>query len=167
MEAETVDRGHRCSLCVEFSVDLREEKESVAVVSVHVIEDALGGVGEGIGLGSGVLRCGYPTHDAEASNVVNVDGFEAEEGEVGEVDPVLAVGMGLEVELASFGLLYVWELQDVAHEGDACGSKDVAVRGGLGYEKTGARVGLEVLGMHRHRADEEERSARGIQSVGH
>jgi hypothetical protein len=122
MEAEAVDRGHGGGFGFEFGVDFGEEEEGVGVVGVHVVEDALGCVGERVWVGCGVVGSCDPAHDAEATDVVDVEGFEAEEGEVGEVDPVLAVGMGFEVEFAGFGLFCIGELEDVAYDGDAGGS---------------------------------------------
>jgi hypothetical protein len=167
VEAETVYGRHDGGFGVEVGVDAGEEDEGVGVVGVHVREDAVGGVGEGVGLGEGVIGGGDPTHDAEATDVVDVNGVETEEGEVVEVDPVVAVGVGLEVDLAGFGLFGFGELEDVAEEGDAGGSEDVAVGCGLGDEEAGAGIGLEVLGVHGHGADEEEWASGGVEGVGH
>src|ERR1700722_14554686 len=60
VEAKTVDGGHRRGLGVEFGVDLCEEEKGIGVVGVHVVEDALGDVGEGVGMGVGVVGCGDP-----------------------------------------------------------------------------------------------------------
>jgi hypothetical protein len=167
VEAEAVDRGHGGGFGFQFGVGAGEEDEGFGVVGVHVVEDALRCVGERVGLGGCVVRGGDPAHDAEAADVVDIDGVKAEEGEVVEVDPVEAVGVGLEVEFACFGLFFVGDLGDVADEGDTGRAEDVAVGCGLGDEEAGPWVGLEVLGVHGHGADEKEGAAGGVEGVGH
>ena len=122
-------------------------------------ERVWGGVGVGFGLD--------PAHGAEASDVVELDGREAEEAEVAEVDPVAGLRVAGKVELASLVEVVSRDGFGCAEEGGACGSERVrsGVRGA--EEEACARVGGEVLGVHGHVADEEERAACGIERVGH
>ncbi len=167
VEAETVDGGHGGFGGFDLGVGAGEEDHGVLMVGVHVIEDSSGEVGEGIGMGVGVVGGLDPAHDAEAADEVEIEDVHAEEGEVGEVDPVFAAFVAGEVEIADEGLVGIGDLGDVADEGDAGGSEGVAVGGGLGDEEAGAWVGLEVLGVHGHVADEEDGAAGGVEGVGH
>ena len=47
------------------------------------------------------------------------------------------------------------------------GAKRIAIRGRLRNEKTGARIGFQVLCMHRHVADQENRPSLGIECIRH
>ena len=132
-------------------------------------EDAGGDGGEGVGGGGEEVGGGGPAHDAEAADEVEVDGREAEEAEVGEVDPVAAVLVGGEVharETRLGGQMHGDWLGE-ADKGGAGGAEDVTIGGGLGDEEAGVGVGREVLGVHGHVADEEERAAGGIERERH
>lgn len=167
VEAEAIDGGHGGLGGFELGVGAGEEDHGVGVVGVHVAEDACRGGGEGIGRGGGVVGCGDPAHDAESADVVEVEDVHAEEGEVGEVDPVAGVFVAGEIEFADGGFVCFGDLEDVADEGGAGGAEGVSVGCGLGDEEAGARVGFDVLGVHGHVADEEEGAARRVECVGH
>jgi hypothetical protein len=71
---------------------IRRRAQGVGVVGVHVLDDSGGAVEQRIGLGREVVVSRHPSHHAEAADEVDVGDVEAEEREVGEVDPVAADG---------------------------------------------------------------------------
>ena len=74
------------------------------MIGVHVSEDAGRGLGQRVGGSMLVVSCLDPSHHAKAANVVEVDGLEPEEAEVGEVNPVAAILMASEVFLANVSI---------------------------------------------------------------
>lgn len=63
------------------------------MVGVHVGDDAGRSGSERIGAGCSIFGSVNPAHNAEIANVIDVHGRQAERAEIGQVDPVSAVGM--------------------------------------------------------------------------
>ena len=114
-----------------------------------------------------VVAGGDPAHDAELADVVDVEDVHTEEGEVGRSRPssgCLRGGLGEMV--ANCGLILVGDLGDVADEGGAALLLEGRRRRRASATKRLAqRIGLEVLGVHGHVADEEEGTAGGVVSA--
>jgi len=121
-KAEAVDGGHGSGGGFEGRMGVGEEDHRVDVVGVYMGEDAGGRRGERVGGGGGVDLCRDPAHDAEAADIVEVAGLDAEEGEVLEVDPVATVLVTVEVELAGGGEVGCGDGCGEADEGGASGA---------------------------------------------
>src|SRR5258708_20206501 len=94
-----------------------EQDHRIDMVSVHVSQNARGGLGQRVRGGLLVVSCLNPSHHAEAPNIVEVDGLEAEEAEVGEVDPVTAILVASKIGLSNGGYCSLWGQPGLAHQG--------------------------------------------------
>src|SRR5579862_182735 len=115
MKAEAVDGSHGGLLRLDAGEDARQEHERIFVIDVHVLDDSRGSVGQGIGLSVDVIRSRDPAHDAEAADVVNVDSVHPVEREIVKVDPVLAVLVAVEIELARVGAFGLRHWQNLSY----------------------------------------------------
>jgi len=97
-----------------------------------------------------------PSHYAKAPDVVEIDGLEPEETEVGEVYPVAAVFMASKVLFSNRSRIMLWHRFGMAKQGSPCGTKRIAVGTCLSDEETASRIGLQILSVHGHIANEED-----------
>ena len=97
-----------------------------------------------------------PTHYAKAPDVVEIDGLEPEEAEIGKVDPVAAILVASQVSLPSASYFVLRDRFGVANHGCSGGSKRITVGPCLADEEAASGVGLQVLGVHGHIADKED-----------
>jgi len=113
---------------------------SIAVISVHVLDDAGCNVGKGVRLRTIIFRSGDPAHHAEATHVVNVHHVHAIEGEILEVHPIFAIGVVFQIELAGFrhfSFGYGHNLSEQCYSGR---TKRITAGVRLSHEKTSALV---------------------------
>lgn len=169
-EAEAVDGGDvgvggGLGICI--AEGLGEQEQGVLVVGVEVREDVWRGGRERVGLGERVFGSLNPAHDAETADVVELDGLDAEEVEVGELDPVTAAGVAGEVQFAGLGQIGWGNLLGEADEGGTGSTEGVPVCGGFADEEAGVGVGAEVVGVHGHVANEQQGGAGWVEGVGH
>ena len=82
-----------------------KQDERILVVGIHVLNDFGHGVRKRVGLAAVIIGCGYPAHHSEAAHVINIHDVHAVKRKVFKIYPILAVGMTLQVELASLGQL--------------------------------------------------------------
>src|ERR1700761_985024 len=123
------------------------------MISVHVSEDAGCGLGQRV-RGSVFVVLGLdPSHHAEAPDVVEIDGLEPEEAEIGKIDPVAAILVACEVSFPSVSYIILRDGFGIADQGCSGGSKRISVGPCLANEEAASGVGLQVLGMHGHIAD--------------
>jgi hypothetical protein len=85
-----------------------------------VSEDAGRGLGQRVWGGVLVIPGLDPAHHAEATYIVDIDGFEPEEAEVCEINPVATVLVASEVPLADRSKVIFWHRLGVA---DGCRSR--------------------------------------------
>ena len=98
-EAQAIDRGHRRLGRFDPCMRPRQQDHRIDMVSVHVREDAGRGLGQRVRGSLFVVPRLDPAHHAKATDVVEIDGLEPEEAEVGEVDPVAAILVASEIFL--------------------------------------------------------------------
>jgi hypothetical protein len=146
---------------------MREDPQRIGVVAVHVLDDAGGQVGQRVRPGAPVLPRGHPVHGPEAADEVHVLHTQTPEGEVLEIHPVLRLGVARQVGRARGGPLVLGQPSRSAHERDASASERVVLPSRLDHEQTGSRIGREILGVHRHAADQEQRAAALVGHVRH
>ena len=75
--------------------------------------------------------------------------------------------MPREIGLARHGPLVIRHARRTAHQRDAPAGKRVLRPSRLRHQQARARIGLEVLRVHGHAADEEKRRAVLIRRIGH
>ena len=114
-----------------------------------------------------VVVCLDPSHHAKASNVVKIDGLEPEEAEVREVHPGTAILVTNQVSLPNASYIVGRHRFGIANHGCSGGSKRITVGPCLANEEAASGVGLQVLGVHGHIADEEDGPPGRIESEGH
>src|SRR5207302_1968632 len=122
---------------------------------------------EGIGPRRGVVGRGHPVHRREAADVVEVGDVQAPESEVFEVRPVAGALVARQVALARGGRVRVRHAPRIAHERQPAGGERITRPVRLHDEQARARVRLQILRVHRHTADEEDRPARIVERVRH
>ena len=122
--------------------------------------------GEGIGSSMVVVARLDPPHHAKATNIVEIDGLEPEEAEVGEIDPVTAIFMAGKVPISSRSRFAFRHRLGMADHRRPRGSKRVAAVAGLHGKKTASWVSPKILGMHCHVADKKDRPALGSSANG-
>jgi hypothetical protein len=71
------------------------------------------------------------------------------------------------IGLSNGSYVSLWDRLGIADQGRAGGSKRIAIGTRLHDEETASRVGLQVLGMYGHIADEEDGPADRIEREGH
>ena len=98
VKAQAIDRYHRCFLRFYPGKAPCQNNQGIGVVSVHVLDDFRGGVGQRISFPSGVFIGGHPTHHAKTSHVVDIDHLHSVEGEVLEVHPIPGVFVPRQIE---------------------------------------------------------------------
>src|SRR5260370_28635077 len=108
-----------------------------------------------------------PTHHAEAPDVAEIDGLEPKEAEIGKVDPVAAILVASEVSLPSASYIVPRHRFGIANHGCSGGSKRIPIGPCLADEKAASGVGLQILGVHGHIADEEDGSPGRIERKRH
>jgi hypothetical protein len=137
------------------------------VVGIHMGNDSRRNIRQRIRLRPIVICRLYPAHYPEAAYVVNVQHFHSIKGKVIEVYPVPAVGVALQVKGTGFRNLGLRNSLYFSHQRDSRGAQRIAICVGLRDQQTGARIGLQVLRVHRHGADKKYRTASRVQPVGH
>ena len=100
-------------------------------------------------------------------SIIDIHHIHAVEGKVFKIYPILAVGVTLQVQLAHLSQLGVLYRQNISYQRDPRRAERFAVGVFLSNKQAGAGVGLQVLGMHGHGADQEDRTAVFVQPVGH
>ena len=78
------------------------------MIGVHVSEDAGRGFGQRVRCSMFVVSSLDPSHHAKATHIVEVDGLEPEEAEVGEAYPVAAVFMASKVLFSNRSCITLW-----------------------------------------------------------
>ncbi len=166
-KAQAIDRSHRCLGRFDPCMRPGQQDHRIDMVSVHVREDARRGLGQRV-RGSMFVVLGLdPSHHAKASDVVEIDGLEPEEAEVGEVDPVAAILVASEVSLPNASYIVLRHRFGIADQGCPGGPKRITVGPCLPDEEAASGVGLQVLGVHGHIADEEDGPPGRIEREGH
>src|SRR5215813_12276482 len=102
-----------------------------------------------------------------AAYEVDVRHLESPEAEVLEVDPVGGPRLALEVPLTRGRALRRGHAESTAHERHSASGQRIIGPAGLRDEQARPRIGLEVLRVHGHRADEEERRAVIVGGIRH
>src|ERR1035441_9470286 len=166
-EAEAIDRGHRCLDRYDPRMGLRQQDHRIDMIGVHVREDAGRGLGQRVRGGLFVVPGPDPAHHAETPDVVEIDGFELEEAEICEVNPVAAILVASEVRLPSGSNLAIRYRHSVSYEGRSGSPKRVAISSRLRNEEAASRVSLQILSVHRHIAYEENGPTCRIRSEEH
>jgi hypothetical protein len=108
-----------------------------------------------------------PTHHPEAANVIDVHHVHAVKRKVLEIHPILAVGITFEIEITSVRHLRFRYPPHISYQSDSGCSEWITTSVCLSNQQASARVRLQVLRMHRHRADEEDGTTVFVQSIGH
>jgi hypothetical protein len=143
------------------------------VVPVHVVQDAGAGVGQWIRARDTVVVGRHPVHRGKAPDEVQILHVEPPEAEVVEVDPVRGARVPGQVDLARVSDVGARQLAGFAEQREPGGGERIAgllarsALDGLRDEQARARVGLEILGVKRHRADEDERLSQLVERVRH
>jgi hypothetical protein len=96
-----------------------------------------------------------------------IHNVHAVERKVFKIYPILAVGVTLQVQLAYPSQLGVRYRMNISYQRDPRCAQRFAVFVFLGNQQAGAGVGLQVLRMHSHGADQEYRTTVIVQSVRH
>src|SRR5580700_11177100 len=78
-----------------------QQDHRIHMISVHVREDAWRGLRQRVWRSMFVVFCLDPSHHAKAPDVVEIDGLEPKEAEIGKIDPVAAILVASEVSLPS------------------------------------------------------------------
>ena len=137
------------------------------MISVHVLENARGCVGERIGARALVVGSFHPAHHTESANIIKIDHLHAIEREVLEIDPILAVLIAGQIKLAGRGHVRLGDPLNVTNQRDSGGSEWIGIGFQLRNEQAGAWVGLQILGVHGHAADEKNGAALVVEPIGH
>src|SRR5262252_4768420 len=166
-ETEAVHREHGRLLGGRVRVGSRQGHQRIGMVAVHVGDDLLGGVGEGIRRRRRVTWTGDPVHRRESAHEVDVRHLETPEAEVLEVDPVGSPWLPDEVPLARGGALRLGQPPGAAHQRHPASRERIVGPAGLSHEQARPRIAFEVLGVHGHAADEEQRRAAMVRRIGH
>src|SRR5215470_2687854 len=106
-----------------------------------------------------VARARDPVHGREPAHEVDVRHLESPESEVLEVDPIGGPRLTLEVALTRGRALRHGHAEGTAHERHPASGQRIIGPAGLRDEQARPRIGLEVLRVHGHGADKEERRA--------
>jgi len=126
------------------------------MISVHVCGDARRGLGQRVRGRVFVVPGLDPTHYAKAPDVVEIDGLEPEEAEIGKVDLVAAILVASQVSLPSVSYIVLRHRFGIADQGCPGSPKPIIIGRCLADEEAASGVGLQVLGVHGHIADEED-----------
>src|SRR6202046_183616 len=148
-------------------MDPRKQDHRIDMISVHVGEDTGRGVGQRVRCCMLVVGCIDPAHHAKATYIIEIDRLEAEEAEVGKVDPIATVLVAGEVFLANCNNFLLRYRRGVAYEGRPCGAQWVVISTFLPDEEAAPRIFLQVLCVHGHIADEEDGATCRIEREGH
>ena len=111
-----------------------------------------------------IVLGGDPPHDAEAADEVYARDLQPVVRKVGEVLPELRIFVPREVKLAN---LRGRRLDRGSNEGHAGGAERIARNVRLRNEKAGPRILAQILGVHRHAADEKHGAAAFVSRVRH
>ena len=137
------------------------------MIGVHVSEDAGRGFGQWVGRSMSVVFSLDPSHHAKTPHIVEVDRLEPEKAEVGEVYPVAAVFMASQILFPNGSGMSLWHRFGMTDQGDPSGPERFAIGTCLSDEETASRIGLQILGVHGHIANEEDRTTGKIKREGH
>src|ERR1700753_2201505 len=166
-ETQAVNRSHACLDCLHLRIGSCQQHHRVDVIGVHVSEDAGRGFGQRIRCSTFVVSSFDPSHYAKTTHIVEGHRLEAEEAEVIEVSPVAAVFMASKVPFSNRSNIMLWYGFGMTDQGRPRCPKWVAIGTCLFDEKTASRIGLQVLGVHGHIANEEGGPAGRIEGEGH
>jgi hypothetical protein len=132
-----------------------------------MLDDAGSGVGQRVGRRRAILRRRDPVHGGEAADEIEISDLQPPEREVIEVRPVAGALVAGEVGSARRAEVRLRHTRRGAHQREPPGRQWITGPAGLGDQQTGARVGFEVLRVHRHRADQEDRPTVDVERIGH
>src|SRR5271157_1891045 len=167
VKAEAIKRGHLRLLCLDASKPLREQDERILMVGIHVLHDVALVLNQRIGLCLGVLRGSYPSHHSEAAHVIHVQYILSVKEEILEIDPVLAVWITRQVYRTRGSQLWLRYSDNTPYQRDSGRTERVTAGVRLGQKQAGARVCLQILRMHGHRADQENWAPLVVQRIRH
>src|ERR1700722_11248936 len=144
-----------------------QQNHRINMVSVHMGEDAGREFGQRVRSSKLVVFCRDPSHHAKATDIVKIDRLKAKEAEVGEVDPVAAVIMTCKILFSNGNYIVFYDRLGMADQCRSGSPKRIAIGSCLPYEETASRIGLQILSMHGHIANEENGTACRIEREGH
>jgi hypothetical protein len=137
------------------------------MIRVHVGKDARRGIGQWVRGGVFVVSCIDPTHYAKATHVIEINWLKQEEAEVGEADPIATILMAREVLLSNRREIRLGHRYGVADKSGSRSPQRIGVSTYLPDEEAAARIFLQVLRVHCHIADQEDRPTCGIKGEWH
>src|SRR5271166_1483368 len=167
VEAEAIDRGHLSLQRLNAGKPFCEQDERILMVCIHVLDDIVLMLRQRIGLSLGVIRGGYPPHHSEAAHVINIQYVHSVKEEILKIDPVLATWVTRQIGRTRGSQFWLWDSAHRSYQRDSGRTKWVAAGIRLCHKQAGPRVRLQVLGMHGHRADQEDGAPLSVQSVRH
>ena len=107
-ESEAVHGGHGRLDCRDLRIRACDQDHRIDVIGVHVREDAGRGLGQRVRCSMFVVPSLDPSHHAKTTHIVEVDGLEPEEAEVGEVYPVAAIFMASKILFSDRSSIMLW-----------------------------------------------------------